>query len=251
MVKATPTKSRTPFYGLLLLLVVAGGSGIWYSMNANKTPALTLDAAAVASLPAAAGHTRGNPNAPVSIVEFGDFECPLCGNFATISEPDMRARILDAGLANFTFIDFPLAEIHKNTLQAHLAAACAGDQNKFWEMHDALFGAQDQWNTQATSNPRKVIDELAKTVGLDMGAYGSCMSDAKHLSQLQANRKSGEARGVNGTPTLFIGNSQIPNGTSVDKMKEIVDSLIKANPAPAPAAAAPASAAPAKDGAKK
>lgn len=234
MVKATPTKSRTPFYGLLLLLAVAGGAGIWYSMNANKTPPLTLDAAAMAQLPAPEGYLRGNPNAPVQIIEFGDFECPLCGNFAMISEPDIKARIVDPGLASFRFFDFPLAEIHKNTLNAHLAAACAADQNKFWEMHDAIFGAQDQWNTQATTNPRKILDALAKTVGLNETAYSECMSSQKYISRLQANRKAGEERGVSGTPTLFIGNMQIPNGTSVDRMKEIVDSLIKAAPAAAP-----------------
>ncbi len=238
MVKATPTKSRTPFYGLLLLLAVAGGAGIWYSMNANKTPPLTLDAANAGTLPAAEGYLRGNPNAPVTIVEFGDFECPMCGNFATISEPDIKARILDAGTANFRFFDFPLAEIHKNTLSAHLAAACAGDQNKFWEMHDALFAAQDQWNTQATSNPRKVIDALAKQVGLDEKTYGECMASQKYMSRLQANRKAGESRGVSGTPTIFIGNVQIPNGTSVDRMKAMVDSIAKLAPAAAPATGA-------------
>lgn len=236
MVKATPTKSRTPFYGLLALLAVAGGAGIWYSINANKQAPITLDAAALATLPAAEGYLRGNPNAPVTIIEFGDFECPTCGQFATVSEPDIRARIIDAGLANFRFFDFPLAEIHKNTLVAHLAASCAADQGKFWEMHDALFATQDKWNTQATTNPRKEIDGYAETIGLDKAKYQECMTSQRNLPRLQANRKAGEARGVNGTPTIFIGNTQVGGSTSVDRMKAIVDSLTKL----APAAAVPA-----------
>jgi protein-disulfide isomerase len=201
VVKATPTKSRTPFYGLLLLLGVAGAAGIWYALNANKPAPIVLDAKQVANLPPAEGYLRGNPNAPVTIIEFGDFECPLCGNFATISEPDIRARIIDAGLANFRFFDFPLAEMHKNTLVAHLAASCAADQNKFWEMHDAIFAAQDQWNTQATTNPRKLIDSYAKTVGLDMAKYSECMTSQSNLSHAASTARRRSSSATRRVPT--------------------------------------------------
>lgn len=232
MVKATPTKSRTPFFGLIALLVVAGAAGIWYSINANKQPTITLDPAMLATLPPAEGYLRGDPNAPVTIMEFGDFECPMCGSFATVSEPDMRARIIDAGLANFRYFDFPLP-MHPNTLSASLAASCAADQGKFWEMHDLIYNAQDQWNTQATTNPRKVLDGLAAQLGIDMTAYAQCFDSQKNLSRIQANKKAGEDRGVSGTPTLFIGNIQLPNGVSVDRMKQIVDSLTALAPKPA------------------
>ena len=225
MVKATPTKSRTPFFGLIALVVVAGAAGIWYSMNANKQQPITLDPAKLASLPPAEGYLRGDPNAPVTIMEFGDFECPMCASFATVSEPDLRERIIDTGLANFRYFDFPLTNIHPNTLAASLAASCAADQGKFWEMHDAIYNAQDQWNAQATSNPRKVLDGLAQQLGIDMAAYGECFSSQKNLARIQANKKAGDDRGVGGTPTIFIGNIQLPNGTSIDRMKQIVDSL--------------------------
>ena len=234
MVKATPTKSRTPFFVLIALVVIAGGAGIWYSIKANKQDAIVLDPAAVATLPAAEGYLRGDPNAPVTIMEFGDFECPTCGAFATISEPDLRARIIDPGLANFRYFDFPLTDLHPNTLAASLAASCAADQGKFWEMHDAIFNGQDQWNAQATANPRKVLDGYAGTLGIDMKAYAECYNSQKNLPRIQANRKTGEARNVGGTPTIFIGNIQLPNGTSIDRMKQIVDSLTKiAKPATA------------------
>ena len=225
MVKATPTKSRTPFFALIALVVVAGGAGIWYSMNANKQAPIVLDPAMLASLPPAEGYLRGDPNAPVTIMEWGDFECPTCASFATISEPDLRERIIDKGLANFRYFDFPITNIHPNSLAASLAASCAADQGKFWEMHDAIYNAQDRWNAQATSNPRKVLDELAKQVGVDMKGYGECYDTQKNLGRIQANKKAGDDRGVGGTPTIFIGNIQLPNGTSVDRMKQIVDSL--------------------------
>jgi protein-disulfide isomerase len=234
VVKATPTKSRTPFFGLIAVLVVAGAAGIWYSIKANTQPTIVLDPAAVAALPAAEGYLRGNPDAPVTIMEFGDFECPSCGSFAMISEPDMRERIVDAGLANFRYFDFPLP-IHQNTLAASLAASCAADQGKFWEMHDAIYAGQDRWNAQATSNPRKVLDEYAQQLGLDMTAYADCFNSQKNLPRIQANKKAGDDRGVSGTPTLFIGNIQMPNGVTVDRMKQIVDSLTAAAPKPAAA----------------
>lgn len=236
MVKATPTKSRTPFYGLLIALAVAGGVGIWYSMNASKPKPITLDAAATANLPPAEGYLRGNPNAPVTIMEFADFECPGCGRFATVEEPDLRARLIDAGLANFRFFDFPLTNIHQNTLAASLAASCAADQNKFWEMHDVIFANQDRWNTQATSNPQKFMSEYAKQVGLDMTAYDACMSSQKNLARIQAHQKAGTDRGVGSTPTLVIGDKMYPGGISADQIKKLVDSIATTKTAAAPAA---------------
>lgn len=243
MVKATPTKSRTPFYGLLLLLAVAGGAGIWYSMMAKPKP-ISLDESLTASLPAAEGYLRGNPNAPVTIMEFADFECPGCGQFATLEGPEVKTRLVDAGLANFRFFDWPIPEIHPNTLSAHLAASCAADQGKFWEMHDAIFATADQWNAQATSNPRKVLDAQATQVGLDMNSYGECMSSQKNLARIQANKRAGSERAVGSTPTLVIGNKVYPGGLRFDEIKRIVDSIIASQPVAAAPAAAPASAPP-------
>lgn len=237
--KATPTKSRSPFYGVLAILAVAGGAGIWYSIQ-NKPKPIVLDNTLVANLPKAEGYLRGNPDAPVTIMEFADFECPGCGQFATLEEPEIRTRLIETGLANFRFFDFPLA-MHQNTLSAHLAASCAADQNKFWEMHDALFANQDRWNAQATSNPRKVIDPLATSVGLDAQKYAECMTSQANLGRIQASMKAGTDRGVSSTPTIIIGNQVIPGGLRFDGIKKMVDSIIAANPkAAAPAMAPPA-----------
>ncbi len=232
MAKATPTKSRTPFFALIAVLVIAGAGAIWYQIRANKQPTITLDPAMLASLPPAEGYLRGDPNAPVTIMEFGDFECPMCASFSAVSEPDMRERIIDVGLANFRYFDFPITSIHPNTLAASLAASCAADQGKFWEMHDLIYNGQDRWNGQATSNPRKVLDGYAGQLGIDMKVYADCYNTQKNMPRIQANKKAGEDRGVGGTPTIFIGNIQLPNGTSVDRMKQIVDSLTAAAPKP-------------------
>ncbi len=232
MVKASPKKSKNAFLPIVLVVLAVGAGGIWYSMQNKPKP---IELAPGTPLPAAEGQLRGDPNAPVTIIEFADFECPGCGQFAALQGPDIKKRIIDAGLANFRFYDFPLTSIHQNTMAAHLAASCAADQGKFWEMHDAIFAGQMDWNTQATTNPRKVFDSYATQLALDMTAYNSCFDTQKNLAKIQANAAAGTERGVSSTPTLVVGNRVFPGGLTFDQLKTLVDSLRAA----APAAAAP------------
>ncbi|MES2523588.1 MAG: thioredoxin domain-containing protein [Gemmatimonadota bacterium] len=230
MVKATPKKkSSTPFYGLILIALVVGGAALWYSVRGKAPEPITL--AANTPLPAAAGQLRGKPDAPVTILEFADFECPACANYALLQEPDIIKRLVEPGLANLRFYDFPVTELHPNTMVAHLAAACAADQGKFWEMHDELLTGQYDWHVQKTTEPRRVIDTYAQKLGLDVAAYDSCMSTRKHLAQIEANRQEGVTRGVGSTPTIIVNNKVYPGGLTYDQLKQIVDSTIKAMPA--------------------
>ncbi|MBU6365749.1 MAG: DsbA family protein [Gemmatimonadetes bacterium] len=234
MATVTPKKKSGLFLPAVVAILAIGTGVIYWQVQANKPKPITL--AASTPLPKAEGYLRGNPDAPVTIIEFADFECPGCANFATVQEPDVRTRLVDAGLANFRFYDFPLTQIHANTLSAHLAASCANEQGKFWELHDAIFAAQNEWNTQATSNPRKVLDRLAGEVGLDMARFGACFDSQRTLPQIQANAAEGTQRGVSSTPTLLIGNRLYPGGLPYDDIKKLVDSL-RAAPAAAPAPA--------------
>ncbi|MGH7621153.1 MAG: DsbA family protein, partial [Gemmatimonadaceae bacterium] len=139
--------SAQRFYVVLALVVVAGGLFILRAAHSPKYKPIVTTAPITPAT--AEGYLLGNPNAPVQVMEFADFECPACGNFAVITEPDVRTRIVNTGLASYRFFDFPLP-MHKNTMVASNAAACAADQGKFWEMHDALFRNQPEWNTEAT-----------------------------------------------------------------------------------------------------
>lgn len=232
MAKVTPKKkSNTGFLAVVAVVLVAGAAGIWTTMQNKPKP---IELAPGTALPTAEGYLRGDPNAPVTIVEFADFECPGCGQFATLVGPDLKSRLVDAGLANFRFYDFPLTNIHANSMAAHLAAACANDQGKFWEMHDQLFAGQYDWNTQATTNPRKLFDGYAAAIGLDAAAFGQCFDAQKHVARIQANAAEGQQRGVGSTPTLIIGNKVYAGGLTFDQIKAVVDSLRAAAPAVAP-----------------
>lgn len=234
MAKATKKKSNNAFLPIVLVVLAVGGAAIYYKVQNKPKP---IELAPGTPLPTAEGYLRGDPNAPITIIEFADFECPGCGQFATLQGPDIKTRIVDAGLANFRFYDFPLTSIHQNTLAAHLAASCADDQGKFWEMHDKLFNGQMDWNSQATTNPRKVFATYAGELGLDMTVYNSCFDTQKNLPKVQANAAAGTERGVSSTPTLVVNNKLYAGGLTYDQLKKLVDSLRTAMPA---AAATPA-----------
>ena len=173
------------------------------------------------------GYLIGKVDAPVKILEFADFECPSCGGWATVTEPDVRSRIINAGLANLTYYDFPLTQ-HRNTLAASNAAACADEQGKFWQMHDRIFQAQDEWNGEATEAPKPFFKRYAAEVGLDVSKWEACYDARKYQKRISANLAEGLRRGVNSTPTFLIANRLYPGMRSYDELKKIVDSVAKA-----------------------
>lgn len=173
------------------------------------------------------GHVIGSDSAPVEIIEFADFECPACGQFATVTEPDVRTRIVNAGLARFRFMHFPLS-MHPNTWPAHNASWCAGEQNRFWEMHDAIFQNQDRWSGTSTNRPERVLNELARGAGVNMDQFEGCMSSRKYYPQIQANVDEGNRLGVGSTPTFIIGGRMIANRLPYDELKRYVDEAVAA-----------------------
>ena len=187
----------------------------------------------------AQGYVLGSPNAPVEVMEFADFECPACGQFAVLTEPQVRTELVNTGKVRVRFLDFPL-QMHRNTWDASLAAACANDQGKFWEMHDALFANQDKWNGEATSRPRGPISELAKGIGLDMNKYGACMDNDTHRAQIQANQAEAIRRQVGQTPTFIFNGTVVPGAIPFDAYKHYVDEAMKSAPARTDSSAATA-----------
>lgn len=214
----------TGFYWLLAAIVVAGASILAYTMSRKPAAGVGTEVKFdPAKAGPAQGYTLGKADAPVEIVEFADFECPSCGQFAAVTEPDVRKRIIDTGLAKLTFYDFPLPQ-HKNSMSAHNAAACAADQGKFWEMHDKIFMAQDQWNTEATDNPKPFFQKYASDIGLEPKAFETCYDSRTHQQRIFANQAEGERRQVGSTPTFMVGNKSYPGALPYDVLKAIVDS---------------------------
>jgi protein-disulfide isomerase len=222
------------FWIALVVIAVIGIGALSWQASRPKSVATKIDS----SLPPlkAEGYVLGSPTAPVEVIEFADFECPGCGQFATLTEPDVRTRLVNTGQVRMRFMDYPLP-MHKNTWDASLAASCANEQGKFWEMHDQIFANQDRWNGEATRRPRGPLADLAKGLGLDMSKYDACMDAETHRAQIAANQAEGDRRQVNQTPTFIIGNKMIPGAIGFDEFKKAVDEAAKAAPAPAAAPA--------------
>jgi protein-disulfide isomerase len=227
-VKAARSASSRPigFYILLSVLALAGIGALAYVVTRPKPAAEEVSVSTdTTNAGPAQGYTLGNANAPVKVLEFGDFECPQCGKFATLTEPDLRKRLIETGEVFFTYYDFPIKELHKNTEAASNAAACADEQGKFWQMHDRLFDAQDQWNGEATDNPGEMFARYAGELGLNTAQWQSCYDARKYQKRINANLAEGLRRNVNATPSFIIGNKLYAGGLGYDELKAIVDSV--------------------------
>jgi protein-disulfide isomerase len=222
-------KAKAPdkrFVGILVVVGVVGVATIGYMLAHSGPKVIVVDPNVPAS--AAQGHLMGKADAPVQVIEFGDFECPGCGNFATLTEPDVRTRLINTGIVGFRFYDFPLTQ-HKNSWTAHLAAACADDQGKFWEMHDRIYAGQDEWSDLVGSvpDPISIFRRYAKELGLDVPSWENCVTTQKYTPRIKGNQAEGLRRKVQQTPTLIIGNKQV-NGVTYDQFKQLVDEALAA-----------------------
>lgn len=215
---------RRPFYALLGVIAIAAVGFIVYQMSqATSSGVITIDPGT--PLPEASGYVLGSPTAPVQVLEFADFECPACGSFATLTAPDVKKRLVETGQVSLRFLDFPLP-IHPNSWDASLAAACANEQGKFWEMHDQIFATQDQWNAQVTNRPKAIFSRLARALLLNEAQWEECYDSQKYKLNIAANMREGERRLVQSTPTFIIGDKLIPGALGYDQFKMYVDSAL-------------------------
>jgi protein-disulfide isomerase len=148
-------------------------------------------------------HIRGNPDAPVTLEEFADFQCPPCSQFAGFAEEllreyDSRVRVV--------FRNFPLPG-HEHAREAALAAEAAGFQGKFWEMHDTLYREQQIWSN--ASNARGLFESYAGTIGLNVEQFKKDMDSDKARERVDSDHALADFLGIKVTPTLFINNRPV------------------------------------------
>jgi protein-disulfide isomerase len=234
----TVSKAMRAFYVILALVAIAGIGGLTFLSTRPKEATLT---AVDTTLPkvVSQGYTLGDSSAPVEVIEFADFECPACERFATLSEPDVRTRLIQTGKIRMRFVDYPLP-MHKNTWFASRAAACADEQGKFWPMHDAIFASQDRWNGEATSNPNKVFKELAGPLGINQAQFDQCVDSKKYQAKVQAHQQLALDRQVPSTPSFVIGGKMHSGALFYDDFKKLVDNALAAAGSPIATGSAPA-----------
>ena len=168
-------------------------------------------------------NSMGDPNAPIKIEEFSDFQCPYCERFHSDTEPLLRQYFIDTGKVLFTYrsmgnwVSRNIGGVSTESQDAAAAAYCAGEQNKFWEMHALLFANVKGENVGSFSDKRlKAIGE--KIDGLDTGKFNSCYDSGKYKDRVQKDFDDGTAAGVNGTPAFVL--TYTVNGETRTKLIE-------------------------------
>lgn len=174
----------------------AKSSGIAY----QETPVyIAQNAPRVIGL--AGTHRMGNAQARIGIVEYSDYQCPYCRGFNSQVLPQLKKEYVDSGIVQFIHKDLPLRSIHPQALPAALAAGCAGAQQRFWPMHEALYAHSGQLSTA-------LYPKLGREIGLDESKFTACLGDASREQVIMRDVAEARGLGITGTPSFVIGSIQ-------------------------------------------
>jgi protein-disulfide isomerase len=160
------------------------------------------------------GFDKGDPDAPLVVVEFADFGCSACTQFALETFPALDSQLISTGRVRWKFIPFNLGAF-KRSKEATVAAICAAEQNGFWQFHDLLFARRGEW--QPSRKPQQAFQEIALAVGLDTLAFHQCYRDEDAEDRAKNLRKLAREWGVRGTPTFFVGEQKLEGAPPTDE----------------------------------
>jgi len=167
----------------------------------------------------------GDPDAPVEIVEFGDYQCPFCGRFFRDVEPRLREEYVKTGKAKIVYRDF--AFLGPESQGAALAAQCASDQGKFWAYHDKLFTIELLDGQEHNGNlSEQLFKSISSDLGLDTAKFDSCLDTQKYKAEVEKDYTDGVAAGVQGTPTTFVNGKLISGAVSYELFKTEIEAAL-------------------------
>lgn len=167
----------------------------------------------------------GDPNAPVTLVEYGDYQCPFCGRMFSEVEPLLRKNYIETGKLKMVFRGFQFLGLESTNAGA--ATLCANDQGKFWAYHDEIYKAEIADGVENNGNlNRTLFLSLATKVGLDAKAFAICLDSDKYVAEVQAETQAASAIGVNSTPSNFINGTAIQGAQPYDAFKVVIDAAL-------------------------
>jgi protein-disulfide isomerase len=152
---------------------------------------------------------KGRADAPITIVEFSDYQCPFCARHVAQTIPSLDKEYIESGKVKYVFRNYPIESIHPNAMRAAVAAECASEQQKFWPMHDRLFA-----NQQMLAEPQLTVHATA--VGLTASAFQACLKSGKFDARIRKDMNDAVAIGITGTPGFAIGKTNGSNPIRVD-----------------------------------
>ena len=219
-------KRYLPFVIVVGVALATLGSGaMLFRVKHEQLQAIPQDKALSGNSDAESMRIRGNPDAPVTLEEFGDFQCPPCRSFVAFTEQllkeyDSRLRIV--------FRHFPLSA-HEHALEASLAAEAAGLQGHFWEMYDVLYREQAAWSK--APNARELFESYAGTIGLNVDQFKKDMDGEQAKARVDADKERGESLGINMTPTIYINGQPIdPKNKNPEGVRAAINAALAGKP---------------------
>ena len=217
-----PKPKTGPFLVIIVGVLVAGGLAIYLSRQ-GSTSAEPAGVGAAATGPNS--RTRGDVNAVVSLVEYGDYQCPTCGLYHPILKELLNRY---PGKFKLTYHHFPLVQMHSAAMGAAMAAESAGDQGKFWEMHDLLFERQRQWGDlrQPHPNPEQVFLQYALELGLDSNKFMQDMRSPVVRDRVLADVTRGNSF-VEGTPAFVLDGQLLKELPSLEWFVDYIERRLK------------------------
>ena len=213
--------------GGIIAVVIVGIVGAYFASTSteNSNQDITRTHGTVST--AMGSSILGNPSAPITIVEFGDYQCHQCYNWFHNTKPAIFENYVDTGKANFVFVD--LAFLGKDSPKAAQASYCAEDQGKYWQYHDILYNSQESEIDNGWAGPER-LKAFAFSLGLDMELFQSCLDTGKYSKRVQYNIDEAKKHGVKGTPGFFIvgpnDQQQIGGAQPYSVFKQVMDSMI-------------------------
>ncbi len=167
----------------------------------------------------------GDPKAPVTIVEFGDYQCPFCGKFFSQVEPLLREEYIKTGKVKMIYRDF--AFLGPESQAAVLASECAAEQGKFWAYHDKLYEAEVADGKEHNGNLSSAfLKSLAVELNLDSAKFNSCLDSQKYKEEIQKDYNDGVAAGVRGTPTTFVNGEPVSGAVPYETLKALIEKAL-------------------------
>lgn len=190
-----------------------------------EAPAAAASAAPAAPVEAAPGleelgFARGAADAPVTVVEFSDFGCPYCARFALETYPELHEEFVETGAVRWRYVPFVLGSFPNGDLAAR-ASECAGEQERFWEMHDRLFARQREW--KRADDAEALFASLAAELGLDEARFRDCYASGRTEGRTRAANDAAREAGVRATPTFFINGRRIEGALPADHFRMLLN----------------------------
>jgi protein-disulfide isomerase len=169
--------------------------------------------------------SKGRPNAPITVYEMADFQCPACRDFALSTLPAIERDFIHTGKVRWVFVNFPLTHIHKNAVAAAQVAMCAARQDKFWAMHDALYQRQPQWAGLDQAWPALIA--LADSVGVRHDALVACLNTRATVDEITRDAQGSTRAGANATPSFYIEGGLADGAIPAAAFSRILDSIYR------------------------